>query len=279
MTAPGSAAAPFTLALADADAITSFSSPLEVRFGIQNFGNTANGGVPHDWARISVSGTAGMQIDEDFTKRGSNQLDTAIWDLGHSDGVGVVNLVPTNAPYWVTWTTPDAGFTFISGTSLTNIAQSWNNVQNVNPNSQSGIKWVLIPGASLPAGHEGYFALTKRVFSQLQILLPGETNAPGTVTGKVGTPDSVIGSTGGAVDVTINAVDSTYHIVSTAPGDTIALGCSDNTAFLPAPAALVNGTVTQQVIFGSLGTFTITATNTTDLSIPVATSSSVTVVP
>ena len=134
-------------------------------------------------------------------------------------------------------------------------------------------------GASLPAGPDSFYALIKRTFSQLQVLLPGETNAPNTLTGKVGTPDPVSLGAGGTVDVTINAVDSTYHIVTTAPRDTIGLTSSDITAALPAPAALVNGTVTEQVIFGSTGSFTITATNMSNVSIPTATSSSVTVGP
>jgi len=31
--------------------------------------------------------------------------------------------------------------------------------------------------------------MVKRAFTQLQVLLPGETNAPNTTTGKIGTPD------------------------------------------------------------------------------------------
>ena len=273
LTAPGASPAPFSLSLPDTDVITYFSNPVEVRFGIQNNGNTANGGVPHDWAKISVSGTLGTQISEDFTKAGTNQLDTTIWDLGHSDGVGVINLVPTNAPYWIKWTLPDSGFSLNSGTSLTSVS-NWNGLANVAPISQSGVRWALIPGASLPAGPASYFAVVKRSFNQLQVLLPGETNAPGTLTGKVGTPDHVSLAAGGVCSVTVNAVDSTYHIALVS-GDMISVTCSDLTATPPAPAALVNGTVIQQVIFGSTGSFTVTATDTTHTN----TSSSVTVDP
>src|SRR6185437_11475827 len=121
LTAPGASPAPFSLALDDVDAISDFGAPMEVRFGIQNNGNPANGGIPHDCSNITVSGTAGTQINEDFTKESTNQLDSTIWDLGHSDGVGVVELVPTNAPYWVKWTTPDNGFNLINGSSLTGV--------------------------------------------------------------------------------------------------------------------------------------------------------------
>ncbi len=277
LTAPGASPAPFRLALSDADAITSLSSPMEVRFGIQNFGNTANGGVPHDWAKISVSGTAGAQINEDFTKKNTTQIDTNIWDLGHSDGVGVVNQVPTNAPFWIKWSTPDAGFTLISGNSLTNI-QDWNDA-TVTTISQGGLRWGLIQNSSLPTGNQDYFALIKRPFVKLQVLLPGETNAPGTQTGKIGTPNSVgFNANSGIAAVTINAVDSTYHIAKVS-GDMIKLTTSDSAAVPPSPAALVNGTVTEQLQFSSLGNFTVTATDTTSTNIPPATSSSVSVVP
>ena len=79
--------------------------------------------------------------------------------------------------------------------------------------------------------------------------------------------------------MTINAVDPAFHIVNYVSGDMIALTCSDSSAILPTPAALVNGTVVQQLTFGSTGTFTVTATNTSILSMPPATSSSVTVGP
>src|SRR6185437_2657529 len=131
-----------------ADAISDFGNPMEVRFGIQNNNNTANGGIPHDWANISISGTLGAQINEDFTKEGTNQLDTTIWDLGHSDGVGVVNLVPTNAPYWIKWSTPDNGFNLINGSSILDIT-NWASVPNTTAIAQGGAKWTLLPGTSL----------------------------------------------------------------------------------------------------------------------------------
>ena len=277
LTAPGAAPAPFSLALDDSDAITDFGSPLEVRFGIQNNGNPANGGLPHDWANISISGTAGMQINEDFTKEGTNQLDTTIWDLGHSDGVAVVNLVPTNAPYWVKWTQPDNGFALLSGASIQNVT-NWTPAANVTPISQAGLRWTLLP-SSPPTGPTTFFSLVNRAFSKLQVLLPGETNAPNTATGKVGTPAPISLVANQAINVIINAVDSTYHIVTTAPGDTIGITSSDVNASLPSPAPLVTGTVTQQVFFGTVGSFTITATNSSNAAIPPANSSSVTVGP
>ena len=278
LTAPGASPAPFSIGMSDDDAVIAFSNPLEARFGIQNNGSTANGGIAHDWSHITVSGTTGIQIDEDFTKEGTDQLDSTVWDLGHNDGVGVVNLVPTNAPYWVKWTLPDNGFTLTAGSSLSNHSE-WAGLANTTPISQGGKKWVLVPGASLPSGPTSFFSLINRPFTKLQVLLPGESNAPNTPTGKTGTPTAVSLGAGGSVNVTVNAVDPTYHIVTTAPGNVIGLTSSDDNAILPTPAALVNGTVTQVLSFSTTGSFTVTATNTANVTIPNATSASVTVGP
>ena len=50
-------------------------------------------------------------------------------------------------------------------------------------------------------------------FAQLQILLPGQTAAAGTPTGKTGNPTAQIAGTG--YTVTVNAVDAAYNLVST----------------------------------------------------------------
>lgn len=74
-------------------------------------------------------------------------------------------------------------------------------------------------------------------FSQLQVLLPGETNAPYTATGKIGTPNPIVG---GQVICTVLATDAHWVPV---PGvsDTINLNCSDPDSTSPNPAPLLNG--------------------------------------
>jgi len=279
LTAPGAAAAPFSIAMDDVDAQADFGNPMEIRFGIQNNGNTANGGIPHDWSNILVTNTLGAQVYEDFTKKGTNVLDNTIWDLGHSDGVGVVNLVPTNAPLWLKWSIPDSGFALLNGSKLEDIT-NWTAPANVTTLAQATNKWTLLTPSALLSTPNAYYALVNRAYVKLQVLLPGETNAPNTATGKIGTPNSVsINNDGGVANATINAVDATYHIVTTAPGDYISVTTSDNNAGLPAPARLVNGTVTEQVNMGTLGPATISATDTNNVAIPQATSASFNVVP
>jgi hypothetical protein len=279
LTAPGAAPVPFSIAMDDIDVQALFNAPIQVRFGHENFGNPANGGVPHYWANILVTNVAsGQTLYEDFTKEGTNQLDSTIWNLNTSDGVGVVNLVPTNAPYWIKWTLPDSGFTLINGPSLSSIS-NWDSVAGSTPIAQGGVRWQLVTGASISNSPTRFFGLLQRGFAKMQVLFPGETNAPNTLTGKTGTPKPIgMNSDSGTVNVTINAVDPTFHIVNTAPGNVISLTSSDVNAAIPPGAPLVNGTLTQQVSFSGPGSYTITATNNT-ATMPNATSSSITVTP
>src|SRR5262249_22085397 len=87
------------------------------------------------------------------------------------------------------------------------------------------------------------FSLTNTagIATQLQILVAGETAAPGTATGKTGTPN--IQYVNGAFYATVNAVDQYFNVVSTVT-DTVAITSNDPKTMLPAAAALANGTGT-----------------------------------
>src|SRR5205807_7944732 len=58
------------------------------------------------------------------------------------------------------------------------------------------------------------------VFTKLQLLAPGETAAPGSTTGKVGTPASA--TAGLPFSVTVNAVDANWNPLTNVT-DTVAL--------------------------------------------------------
>src|SRR5262249_9946121 len=111
-------------------------------------------------------------------------------------------------------------------------------------------------------------------FVKLQLLVPGETAAPGSSTGKSGAPDAQSAFT--AFNVTVNAVDANWNLVNTA-ADNIAITSSDSTATLPANASLFGGTQQFPVAFNTNGTFTITATDVRDGSKTANTSPSITV--
>lgn len=97
--------------------------------------------------------------------------------------------------------------------------------------------------------------------NRLQLLMPGETAAAGTATGKTGTPSSR--TAGAAFTVTVNATDSGWNVL-TGITDIVAISSTDGSATMPANAAIVAGTKTFSVTFGIAGSFTVTAIDLTD---------------
>src|SRR5439155_26514336 len=95
-----------------------------------------------------------------------------------------------------------------------------------------------ITDATKTANTSPAIAVTAGAFTKLQLLVPGETAAPGSANGKTGAP-LVLGA-GAAFTVTVNAVDANWNAISTA-GDTVGISSSDTNAILPANAALFNG--------------------------------------
>jgi hypothetical protein len=109
------------------------------------------------------------------------------------------------------------------------------------------------------------------VFTKLQLLVPGETAAPGSVTGKSGAP--LAQYTNMAFAVTVNGVDANWNVVNT--NDTIHLVSSDAQAVLPTNAPLVAGTRAFNVALRTLGSATLTASNVTHTAITRSVSSTI----
>jgi len=107
-------------------------------------------------------------------------------------------------------------------------------------------------------------------FSRLQVLLPGETAAPGTPSGKTGSPAAQ--TAGIPFYVTVRACDSNWDLVPTVT-HTIRILASDNSASLPADAQLAGGTGDFLVILNAGGNFTIFAHDQQDVTIPDGSSS------
>src|SRR6185369_7264197 len=74
---------------------------------------------------------------------------------------------------------------------------------------------------SFTSGHS-----TTPLATTLQILLPGETAAPGTATGKIGTPSAQTSGVAVLNNVRVNAVDADWNMISSAAPD-VAIGSSD----------------------------------------------------
>jgi anti-sigma factor ChrR (cupin superfamily) len=93
-------------------------------------------------------------------------------------------------------------------------------------------------------------------FAKLQVLVPGESAAPGSASGKTGS--AVAQTAGSAFNVTVNGVDANWNLVATAT-DMVGVTSSDASATLPANAALSSGTKTFSVTLNTVGSRTVTA--------------------
>src|SRR6266850_5744938 len=83
-------------------------------------------------------------------------------------------------------------------------------------------------------------------YTRLQVLLPGETAAPGTPGGKTGSP--LAQTAGVPFQITVRACDDQWNLV-TGVSDVIQVLASDASATLPAPAQLQSGTRTTTATF------------------------------
>jgi len=193
-------------------------------------------------------------------------LDTSTWTI-ITAAPGTVLLFPNDpGQKLVKWTLPDAGFGLQTTTNISN-PNSWTTLSGVEATGPTlisyaaeGLRNMIVPSADL-GPNQNFFRLFTRRFTKLQVLMPGETAAPGTSTGKTGTPDPQ--GVGSPFTVTVNAVDNNWNLASSA-GDLIHITSSDSSATLPADTVLSGGTATFNVTFGSTGTFTVTATDVTD---------------
>src|SRR5262249_61486153 len=82
------------------------------------------------------------------------------------------------------------------------------------------------------------FTVNAGAFAKLQLLVPGETAAAGTASGKTGAPNLQTATI--AFNVTVNAVDANWNLTSSV-SDNVGITASDTTATLPANAALAAG--------------------------------------
>jgi hypothetical protein len=108
-------------------------------------------------------------------------------------------------------------------------------------------------------------------YSQLQILLPGETEVPGSDTGKTGSP--LTQTVGVPFTISIMACDYAWNVDTTVT-NFIEINCSDESATLPGPVSLYKGEIHLTVTLNSVGTFTFSAQDLSDPTIPEAVSSS-----
>jgi len=159
--------------------------------------------------------------------------------------------------------------TILAGTSSVTIS----GVTYTKAESGVSLTATRTSGDSLTAGNSSSFTVNVGAFAKLQLLMPGETAAPGSTTGKTGTPTAR--AVGTAFNVTVNAVDANWNLLST--NDTVHITSSDGSAVLPSDAALSSGTGTFSVTFLTAGSKTVTASDVTHSGITPNTGSTTTV--
>lgn len=237
----------------------------------------ANIGQSVTLSQFKITGV-GTPVNEDLTSGALSSPFLTLMSQGYGTSTNPPNevFVTANDVYWYSWTLPASGFSPVSAASLDSSAV-WNDIAGTSFQN-SGTYMMKISKAQLPSSSTGFFGMIKRQASQLQVLMPGETNAPNTVTGKVGTPTATNAYT--EVDATVYVVDSTFHIVN--GSDTVQMSSSDSSAtFLNLDSngmiPLVNGAATVQIYFGTTGDQTVTAADTTNTNITSATSSPITI--
>jgi hypothetical protein len=250
-------------------------------FGAGPNGN-ANAGEPFILSDVAITGGSSQYaLSNNFS---SLPVDSTVWGLLGNETFAV----PPEGGWWLGWTLPAANFTLRTTTELGN-PNSWlllsGNTNLPVPltiyTSGTNAK-AFVASANLPQANAAFFALQKQVVAKLQVLMPGETNAPGTTTGKIGTPQSQV--IGNAVSVTVNAVDANWNVVTYCT-DQVSLTSSDTGATsdigaaLPLSGQLAQGTASFTILFATSGSQTITASDTSQATVAAGTSSSTSITP
>ncbi|WP_207532644.1 T9SS type A sorting domain-containing protein [Desertivirga arenae] len=187
------------------------------------------------------------------------------WTAGGTVTTVIVNAVDEN---WNRVTTitdviamagTDPNATWPANTALSGGTRSFS-VTLRTPGTQT-ITASNVTSSAIPSSTSPSFTVNVGAFSKLQLLLPGEIAAPGTSTGKTGTPTAR--TAGSSFTVTVNAVDAVFNIVSSVT-DQVRVTSSDPNAVLPSNAALNSGTGTFTITLRTAGARTISATDVTD---------------
>jgi len=240
----------------------------------------ANVGDYSIFTAYNITGV-GTPVHEDLTSGALSAPFLNLISQGYYNAGWITNppnqiFVTSADAYWFTWTIPASGFSPIYRTNL--VGGAWANLTPAAQILSGTTYWNLLSKASTSA-HSQYYAMVFRVFSQLQVILPGETNAPGTLTGKTGTPTTLSAGGPPIETVTVNACDANWNVM-TGITDMVNLTTTDTGASIPGDTAMVSGTVTfPPLLFSGQGTFTVTASDTTNTNILSNTSSPVTVGP
>lgn len=253
LSGPGITTTNFTL---PEDAVLNNFSPSSSYIQFGTFKNDGandghNNGSSGTFSRVQFTGAA-APFDDNFAA--ATLTNTYAW---RKTSASAVQHIPPGTAWVVDWTLPAVGFNLEGAAS---VSGPWTATTATSTYQGAGKVHAIVAQSALPSATSSFFRVIKRPFTKLQVLLPGESNAPNTVSGKTGTPDAQ--AAGVPFNVTVNAVDAVWNVVNST--DTINITSSDSGATLPADAALSLGTKTFAVTLNTTGTWTVTATDVTD---------------
>jgi hypothetical protein len=208
-------------------------------------------------------------------------LNTSLWTIlsGAPNTIFVYPYDPGQRV--VRWNLPDTGFGLQITTNLA--PSSWKTLMGPDAVGTpilafqgTGQRLAVVPSADL-GPNQNFFRLIDEGFAKLQVLLPGESSAPGTTTGKTGTPTTQ--TVGTPFQVTINAVNRNWTVLTSAPSDFVHLTTTDALGTVDPDAQILSGSAFMSVTLNGTNTFTITASDVTDSTKSPSTSSPVTSTP
>jgi hypothetical protein len=171
----------------------------------------------------------------------------------------------------LSWTTSNA-----SSVSIDNGVgpQAVNGSASVSPTGTT--TYVLTATNAAGSSTTGSATVTVTTPGKLQILLPGETAAPFTASGKTGTPRFQVAGT--AFNVIVNVVDPNWNVDNTVT-DLVSIASSDPAAVLPPSGILTAGSRTFVVTLNTGGSHTLVATDLSHPTTAAASGGPVTILP
>jgi hypothetical protein len=270
LSGPGITATNFTL---PADAVLNNFSPATsfLQFGMfkadgPNDGH--NNGAYGIYSRVQFTGAQANSFDDNFS--GATLTNKYAW---RKTDANYVQYIAPGTAWIVDWSLPANQFTAETAKAITG---PWSPAVFTSTYRGPTTMHGLVSTTEMSSA--AFYRLIKRAATKLQVLLPGETAAPGTVTGKTGTPLPI--QAGVPFDITVNAVDDTWQVVSYL-SDTMHFTTTDANAYPPNDTALVNGTLTITGVFYFMtpGSWTITAADVATGSTLTGTSSAMTATP